>query len=105
MLSIHDLSPAGLAAWIIEKFRAWSDCGGDVESVFTKDELLRLGARPGCAVTIGDMTFDWEPQTPAGMDVHMSGRGTDTRLEQTDRVSADERKAARKARRESDDGE
>jgi microsomal epoxide hydrolase len=33
-------SPAGLAAWVIEKFRAWSDCGGDVESVFTKDQLL-----------------------------------------------------------------
>ena len=33
-------SPAGLAAWIVEKFRAWSDCGGDVESKFTKDELL-----------------------------------------------------------------
>lgn len=33
-------SPAGLAAWIVEKFRAWSDCGGDVESRFTKDELL-----------------------------------------------------------------
>ncbi len=33
-------SPAGLAAWIVEKFRAWSDCGGDVESVFTKDHLL-----------------------------------------------------------------
>jgi microsomal epoxide hydrolase len=33
-------SPVGLAAWIIEKFRTWSDCGGDVESVFTKDELL-----------------------------------------------------------------
>jgi pimeloyl-ACP methyl ester carboxylesterase len=33
-------SPAGLAAWIIEKFRAWSDCSGDLESVFTKDELL-----------------------------------------------------------------
>jgi len=33
-------SPAGLAAWIIEKFRSWSDCGGDVESRFTKDELL-----------------------------------------------------------------
>lgn len=33
-------SPAGLAAWIGEKFRVWSDCGGDVESVFTKDELL-----------------------------------------------------------------
>jgi len=33
-------SPTGLAAWIIEKFRAWSDCGGDLETVFTKDELL-----------------------------------------------------------------
>ena len=33
-------SPAGLAAWIVEKYRAWSDCGGDVERVFTKDELL-----------------------------------------------------------------
>jgi pimeloyl-ACP methyl ester carboxylesterase len=33
-------SPAGLAAWIVEKFRAWSDCGGDVERVFTKDQLL-----------------------------------------------------------------
>ena len=33
-------SPVGLAAWIAEKFRAWSDCGGDLESVFTKDELL-----------------------------------------------------------------
>jgi pimeloyl-ACP methyl ester carboxylesterase len=33
-------SPAGLASWIVEKFRRWSDCGGDVESRFTKDELL-----------------------------------------------------------------
>jgi microsomal epoxide hydrolase len=33
-------SPAGLAAWIVEKFRTWSDCGGDIESRFTKDELL-----------------------------------------------------------------
>ena len=33
-------SPAGLAAWIVEKYRTWSDCGGDVERRFTKDELL-----------------------------------------------------------------
>jgi GTP-binding protein len=64
-----------------------------------EDALLRLGARPGCAVTIGDMTFDWEPQTPAGVDVALSGRGTDARLERTDRVSAAERKAARRERR------
>ena len=37
--SLND-SPVGLAAWIAEKFRAWSDCGGDVERVFSKDELL-----------------------------------------------------------------
>jgi pimeloyl-ACP methyl ester carboxylesterase len=33
-------SPVGLAAWIVEKFRTWSDCDGDVERRFTKDELL-----------------------------------------------------------------
>ncbi|MDQ1503020.1 MAG: hypothetical protein QOD57_747 [Actinomycetota bacterium] len=33
-------SPVGLAGWIIEKFRAWSDCDGDIESRFTKDFLL-----------------------------------------------------------------
>ena len=33
-------SPAGLAAWIVEKFRTWSDCDGDVERRFTKDDLL-----------------------------------------------------------------
>jgi pimeloyl-ACP methyl ester carboxylesterase len=33
-------SPAGLAGWIVEKFRAWTDCRGDVESAFSKDELL-----------------------------------------------------------------
>ncbi|WP_046318222.1 GTPase ObgE [Mycobacterium sp. UM_Kg1] len=65
-----------------------------------EEELLRLGARPGCAVTIGDMTFDWEPATPAGVDVTLSGRGTDSRLERTDRVGAAERKVARKQRRE-----
>jgi len=33
-------SPAGLAAWIVEKFHAWSDNDGNVESAFTKDEML-----------------------------------------------------------------
>ncbi|NML35043.1 epoxide hydrolase family protein [Paraburkholderia antibiotica] len=37
--SLND-SPLGLAAWIGEKFRAWSDCGGDIERVFSQDELL-----------------------------------------------------------------
>jgi pimeloyl-ACP methyl ester carboxylesterase len=33
-------SPAGLAAWIVERFRTWSDCNGVIESSFTKDELI-----------------------------------------------------------------
>jgi pimeloyl-ACP methyl ester carboxylesterase len=33
-------SPVGFAAWIIEKFRTWSDCDGRLENVYTKDELL-----------------------------------------------------------------
>jgi pimeloyl-ACP methyl ester carboxylesterase len=33
-------SPTGLAAWILEKFREWSDCDGDVYRRFTRDELL-----------------------------------------------------------------
>ncbi|TMI83084.1 MAG: epoxide hydrolase, partial [Bacteroidetes bacterium] len=33
-------SPVGLCAWILEKYYGWSDCGGDIESVFSKDELL-----------------------------------------------------------------
>jgi pimeloyl-ACP methyl ester carboxylesterase len=38
-VGLHE-SPAGLAAWIVEKFQQWSDCGDDIERSFTKDELL-----------------------------------------------------------------
>jgi microsomal epoxide hydrolase len=33
-------SPAGLGGWIVEKFRGWSDCAGDVERSFSRDRLL-----------------------------------------------------------------
>jgi microsomal epoxide hydrolase len=33
-------SPAGLAAWLAEKFRSWSDCNGNIESVFSRDHVL-----------------------------------------------------------------
>lgn len=36
---MHD-SPAALCAWLVQRRRAWSDCGGEVERRFTKDELL-----------------------------------------------------------------
>ena len=46
-------SPVGLAAWIVEKLRAWSDCDGDVERRFTKDEILTLVTMYWLTATIG----------------------------------------------------
>ncbi|WP_067891819.1 GTPase ObgE [Nocardia vaccinii] len=64
-----------------------------------EEQLEKLGAEPGAPVTIGDVTFDWEPQISAGVDVVMTGRGTDPRLDQTERISAAERKHASRVRR------
>ncbi|MFE3445459.1 GTPase ObgE [Nocardia sp. NPDC059180] len=64
-----------------------------------EDKLVRLGAEPGAPVTIGDVTFEWEPQISAGVDMVPTGRGTDIRLEQSDRVGAAERKHASRVRR------
>ena len=33
-------SPAGLLAWIVEKFRTWSDCDGHPENAFTRDQMI-----------------------------------------------------------------
>ena len=38
-VSLND-SPAGLLAWIVEKFRAWSDCDGHPENCYTRDQLI-----------------------------------------------------------------
>ncbi len=46
-------SPAGLVAWITEKFRTWSDCGGNIESTFQKDHLLT------------NLMFYWAPNSVA----------------------------------------
>ena len=46
-------SPTGLAAWIVEKLRSWSDCGGDVETVFTRDDLLTWITIHWVTATIG----------------------------------------------------
>jgi microsomal epoxide hydrolase len=46
-------SPAGLAAWILEKFRAWSDCDGDPRNRFTHDRLLGIVTSYWVTGTIG----------------------------------------------------
>ena len=74
-------SPVGLAAWIVEKYRTWSDCHGDVESSYTKDELLTTVTIYWVTQTIGssvrmykenqsavwEMAQDEKVPTPAGM--------------------------------------
>ena len=49
-------SPVGLAAWIVEKFRTWSDCDGDVENRYTKDEILTNVMIYWVSQTIGSST-------------------------------------------------
>lgn len=64
-----------------------------------EEALYKAGAAEGDDVTISWVTFQWEPQTAAGVDLLPSGRGTDKRLERTERSSAVERKRASQARR------
>ena len=63
-----------------------------------EDQLLKLGARPGCAVTIGDMTFDWEPQTP-GRRGRADVRSRHRRPSRADRPGARPMSARQRARR------
>jgi GTP-binding protein len=71
-----------------------------------EDKLAKAGANPGDLVRIGDREFDWQPTLYAGVDFVPGNRGTDVRLEdKSDRASAAERLAARKARRVRAEGE
>ena len=69
-----------------------------------EEALAKAGARPGDAVTVGGVTFDWVPTLPAGTltveeSAGLGGRGTDARIDAPHRVRAEERLAAKKARR------
>jgi len=46
-------SPAGLASWMVEKFHAWTDHDGDLETALTRDEML------------GEITATWLTGTAA----------------------------------------
>jgi len=46
-------SPAGLVAWIVDKYRDWSDCGGDLESRWDKDTILTVATLYWATGTIG----------------------------------------------------
>jgi pimeloyl-ACP methyl ester carboxylesterase len=60
-------SPSGLASWIVEKWRNWSDSEGEVERRFTKDELLTTIMIYWAAQTIGSsfrIYYDWALSSP-----------------------------------------
>jgi GTP-binding protein len=66
-----------------------------------EEALAKAGAEPGAAVRIGTHEFDWQPTLYAGEEFVPGNRGADYRMEEpTTRLSAAERKAARKARRQ-----
>jgi pimeloyl-ACP methyl ester carboxylesterase len=68
-------SPAGLAAWIVEKFRDWSDCDGDVYRCFTRDELL------------ANITLYWMTETiSSSFQLYVEARKTPLRFSETDFV-------------------
>jgi pimeloyl-ACP methyl ester carboxylesterase len=60
-------SPAGLAAWIVEKFQRWSDCGGDVERRFSKDLLLTNVTTYWVTGTIGSAFLPYYDFSSAGV--------------------------------------
>jgi pimeloyl-ACP methyl ester carboxylesterase len=63
-------SPAGLAAWLVEKLRSWSDCHGDVEQSFTKDEILTLLTRYWLTGTIGSSMRMYVANAAIGLEQH-----------------------------------
>jgi pimeloyl-ACP methyl ester carboxylesterase len=68
-------SPAGLLAWIVEKFRTWSDCDGHPENVFTRDQLITNVMLYWVTGTItSSMRLYWELQ-------HASKQGAPQRIE------------------------
>ncbi|WP_155374921.1 GTPase ObgE [Catellatospora vulcania] len=71
-----------------------------------EDKLRKLGAQPGDPVRIGEREFDWQPTIYAGKDFTPGNRYTDERLEDDiTRPRAAERLAARKARRQREEGD
>jgi pimeloyl-ACP methyl ester carboxylesterase len=78
-------SPVGLAAWILDKWRDWTDCDGDLRTRFTFDDLLTVVSLYWLTGTIGtsfrfyrewglgsdpDLVERHYPASPSGADAH-----------------------------------
>lgn len=74
MYGLHD-SPVGWAAWILEKYRRWSDCKGDVVGKFGRDYLLATGSLYWLTGTI-----------PSSIRMYLDGRVSAQPLQPGERV-------------------
>ena len=70
-------SPAGLAAWIVEKLRSWSDCDGQLERRFSRDEILTWVTLYWVTNTIGSSFIPYVEYEPGGRQSHSAHRGDD----------------------------
>ncbi|HKX14558.1 MAG TPA: epoxide hydrolase, partial [Propionibacteriaceae bacterium] len=61
-------SPAGLAAWIVEKLRSWSDCNGQLERRFSLEEILTWITLYWVTNTIGSSFIPYVEYAPADDD-------------------------------------
>jgi GTP-binding protein len=107
------VEPIGDQAFVVrgDRPRRWvlqTDFTNDEAVGYLADRLARLGveavladlgARAGAEVTIGEVTFDWEPTLSDAPTVPHGGRGLDERLESRSRVRAQERRALHDTRR------
>jgi pimeloyl-ACP methyl ester carboxylesterase len=66
-------SPAGLAAWIVEKFRTWSDCGGIPENAISRDEMLANIALYWFTGAIGSSFWPYYARQHAGWPIPEGG--------------------------------
>ncbi|SDJ81927.1 epoxide hydrolase family protein [Natronorubrum texcoconense] len=88
-------SPVGLAGWLTEKFRAWSDCDGDLESSFDRDRLLDNLSVYWLTETIGSSMrvyyeTDVRSATPDSVDVPTGHARYPAEIHKTPRVWAEE---------------
>jgi microsomal epoxide hydrolase len=66
-------SPAGLAGWIIEKYRGWSDCEGNIENSYSKDQLLTILSIYWFTETINSSMRIYHEFTGFGRAVRLNG--------------------------------
>jgi pimeloyl-ACP methyl ester carboxylesterase len=69
-------SPAGLAAWVVEKWRSWSDSGGDPEGALRREDLLALLTVLWATGSIGTSLLDYYDNRwyapPIGPDIRVT---------------------------------